>query len=774
MGIAKEFKKLRNLLLAVSVTHGVNSPTQLPDQTGNSGKYLTTNGSQPSWATVTGGVTSVSLNMPALFNVSGSPITGAGTFAVTFANQAANRVFAGPTSGADSTPSFRALVKADLPANTLDGSLTSTRIPYASDADTLTDSANHTWDNTNNKVTVTYPGVGTTVKPSILLTNTTAATNGNQQNSPGVQWQGRGWKTNSTAASQTVEWFADVLPVQGTSAPYSKWRLRSSVNGGSLVDMFSIDSQTSTTLTYPKMNISGVVEQSFNLTYGADAITLINSNSSSGYTVKTWRFGSNDRASHQVESNGRTTFRTANNAAFDFQTGSTLSSTFSRLQVDSTGLYSSGVGYFASKVNANSSSGVHAMALNVGGGIGLKGVTIAGDTTLSNTSLTGGVYYCDTSGASTCSGTPSTSCSGYTYAQCGSHTTLGCIPNLTVTCSDYNYSSSSSCTSADAACVWDQGACSAYNNDSSGCATAGWPSGGFCSFTASTCVDFGADEATCNAASGCAASPSGSCSGLPDESTCNAYNSQGCTTNYGDCHAWDSTDQATCEATSPCSWDGGSNLCNGTYYSSCSGSYYVAPNDCTGTYSGLNGICLGSYDIGTCSGTGGTCDGTALCSNLTPSGSGVCTGYAGCSWVNGLTITLPSLAASGISTDGISPIFYLKKVNSGAGSCTISRASGTNDTIEGSTTNALTTQYDKLTIHGRYLTASCGVHTDNKSACEGQSGCSWPTCSSFNMNQETCEAVNGCAWSYPDCTGTVSPNGECSGSYVTDQKWYKF
>jgi hypothetical protein len=65
-----------------------------------------------------GTVTSVALTMPAEFSVAGSPITGAGTLAVTKATQSANQVFAGPTTGAAAAPAFRALVSADLPVAT--------------------------------------------------------------------------------------------------------------------------------------------------------------------------------------------------------------------------------------------------------------------------------------------------------------------------------------------------------------------------------------------------------------------------------------------------------------------------------------------------------------------------------------------------------------------------------------------------------------------------------------------------------------------------------
>ena len=66
-------------------------------------------------ATGTGTVTSVALSAPSIFSVAGSPITTSGTFTLSFNNQLANRVFAGPGSGSASTPAFRALVSADLP-----------------------------------------------------------------------------------------------------------------------------------------------------------------------------------------------------------------------------------------------------------------------------------------------------------------------------------------------------------------------------------------------------------------------------------------------------------------------------------------------------------------------------------------------------------------------------------------------------------------------------------------------------------------------------------
>jgi len=67
--------------------------------------------------TVAGGsVLSVGLSLPAQLIVSGSPVTTSGTLTGVWANESANRIFSGPSSGAAAAPTFRALVTADLPA----------------------------------------------------------------------------------------------------------------------------------------------------------------------------------------------------------------------------------------------------------------------------------------------------------------------------------------------------------------------------------------------------------------------------------------------------------------------------------------------------------------------------------------------------------------------------------------------------------------------------------------------------------------------------------
>lgn len=77
-------------------------------------------GSTTNWQRVgvgSGTVTSVAVTVPAIFTTTGSPITGAGTIAISLANETVNTVFAGPASGGSAAPTFRSLVSADIPNN---------------------------------------------------------------------------------------------------------------------------------------------------------------------------------------------------------------------------------------------------------------------------------------------------------------------------------------------------------------------------------------------------------------------------------------------------------------------------------------------------------------------------------------------------------------------------------------------------------------------------------------------------------------------------------
>jgi hypothetical protein len=86
--------------------------------------------------------------------------------------------------------------------------------------------------NTTGQLTSTINGGGTTPADSFQLFNTTAAAAGAQQFSTTIHWQGQGWKTTATAASQAVDFRAYVVPVQGAANPSALWQLESQINAG--------------------------------------------------------------------------------------------------------------------------------------------------------------------------------------------------------------------------------------------------------------------------------------------------------------------------------------------------------------------------------------------------------------------------------------------------------------------------------------------------------------------------------------------------------------
>lgn len=96
------------------------------------GQILTYNGALSHWEPADpandGTVTSVDFIAPPIFTVAGVPITASGTITLGLATEAANAVWAGPSTGSPATPTFRTLVAADIPS--LDAAkITSGEIP---------------------------------------------------------------------------------------------------------------------------------------------------------------------------------------------------------------------------------------------------------------------------------------------------------------------------------------------------------------------------------------------------------------------------------------------------------------------------------------------------------------------------------------------------------------------------------------------------------------------------------------------------------------------
>lgn len=92
---AAEYKSVSNGT-GISVTHGVGTIT-----------------------IANTGVTSVALSAPAIFSVSGSPVTTTGTLTFSLATQSNNTFFAGPTTGGPLAPTFRQIAFSDLSATAI-------------------------------------------------------------------------------------------------------------------------------------------------------------------------------------------------------------------------------------------------------------------------------------------------------------------------------------------------------------------------------------------------------------------------------------------------------------------------------------------------------------------------------------------------------------------------------------------------------------------------------------------------------------------------------
>lgn len=101
---------LSNTSTAAGVTINAAGILSISETTSANGGQITLTATEGFLGTVT----SVGLSMPTIFSVSGSPVTGSGTLTATLNTQTANTVFSGPASGGAATPTFRALVLADI------------------------------------------------------------------------------------------------------------------------------------------------------------------------------------------------------------------------------------------------------------------------------------------------------------------------------------------------------------------------------------------------------------------------------------------------------------------------------------------------------------------------------------------------------------------------------------------------------------------------------------------------------------------------------------
>jgi len=114
--------------------------------------------------------------------------------------------------------------------------------------------------------------LGTTSTARLTLANTTAATAGSRvQVSPTLVYEGRGWKTDATAASQTVQYHQFLKPVEGTASPSADLIFASSIAGAAAAEKMRLSSDGKLYFngaTTAQANISGVGTNELGLNYG--------------------------------------------------------------------------------------------------------------------------------------------------------------------------------------------------------------------------------------------------------------------------------------------------------------------------------------------------------------------------------------------------------------------------------------------------------------------------------------------------------------------------
>lgn len=466
-----------------------------------------------------------------------------------------------------------------------------------------------------------------------LSTNTYPATlNYPSPISAPVAWHTTAWKSNATASAQNQDFQAELRGATGATIASSEWILKSSRNNSAYNDVLKVD-YTGKLTTQIVSSVGETVGYEISAPFSNSTpwttqhIKLSNSGTYSwivGYFTSVIKNGLG------FQSDGTWHMNSAN-WLFNFYSSATSASLIA--QVYSGGFYNNGGNFNAGRVTAGQATTSPPTTFSNYGSTSLQTVQINTPTTLTD-SYTQVIV--DASTYNVCTGTPSTTdCGTYTgsgQATCESH--LPCTWSAGTACSAASGTDSGTCIGQGAGCTWDTASCSGANNtDQTTCESQDDAYGGTCAWDTSTCSAQTSTSA-CNAISGCTASVTGDCNTLSDG-------------------GWDGTN---CATQPECSYDSGTWVCSGSYFTSCSG------NLCTGTYD--TGVCSGVYGAG--------CYGTATCWWYGDSGS--CAAEIGCSWTSGVALTMPA--------NPIEQTYWVKKKQTG-GTLTILPNSG--DTINGTT-----------------------------------------------------------------------------------------
>lgn len=616
-----------------------------------------------------------------------------------------------------------------------------TNVQY-NDAGSFGGDANNTWNKTTKLSTLTNAGITTTLTTSQLLQNSTAATAGVPvQQSPATQWRGYGRRTQSGGASRSVDFYAYTLPVTGTAEVIGEWRLDYSLAGAAAARGLQYNTSYQDGVSIPRFKVNGFTQSSANNSSTIDTLSSHDWLNPTGTRVNlTATFGSTIKWGIQVRNDGYTYYKAAGSAGqHNFQIGSAIGSTSDIIQIYSGGIYNYGGMFATGKVTAGLADTSPRAYLNTYASFAARNKVIEDVSyTIDDSSH---LWFINPISA-LCAGT-ATACSTYTgagEATCNSHSGVGCSWTAAVMglCSAASGTDSGTCTGQDASCVWDAVSCAPANNtDETTCTNQNSPYGGSCSYDTSTCPSQ-TSTASCNAITGCTATVDGDCTTLSDGGG----------------------DGTACATQPECSYDSGTGVCSGFYFTACTGSI------CQSTFN--NGNCSGTWTI-----TPAFCGGTALCSNLVSSGSCAAEG-GGCSWTTGANITLPT--STNANEGNTSHIHHFVHIGD-SGTATISPNTGSK--IMQYSTLKLYKKGDKVSVSHTIQTANCSTFV-SEGTCTPNTGCTWNAaivCADYNGDESGCNAQSGAGCSYDSGTATCSGTGSaanCSGTYTVNNMWVPF
>lgn len=108
----------------------------------------------------------------------------------------------------------------------------------------------------------TRNSIGATSTDGMILQNTAAAAAGAQQWSPRLRFTGQGWKTDATAASQTVDCIIELVPVQEGPTPGGHLSISTQINGGGFTERVLVSAGVPNQY-YPGLYVGGYTGGSY-------------------------------------------------------------------------------------------------------------------------------------------------------------------------------------------------------------------------------------------------------------------------------------------------------------------------------------------------------------------------------------------------------------------------------------------------------------------------------------------------------------------------------